>query len=140
MWGWGIPSVLKRVAVPISAQIVQGTRVEEPQVGHGVEVRVREWWRHVNVSEVSQMNTRHTAFRQDKDEGYREWETMQKRQDEDRSNRIFFFLPERRRCTPRNTAGTNGGVEDMLPMLDPTSRLLYLTVPISRCLLYFSPD
>ena len=52
--GWGIPSVLKRVAVLISAQIGWGTRVEEPKVEHGVEVRVREWRRHVNVSKVSQ--------------------------------------------------------------------------------------
>ena len=42
--GWGIPSVLKRVAVLISAHIDWGTRVEEPQVEHGVEGEDERMW------------------------------------------------------------------------------------------------
>ena len=42
--GWGIPSVLKRVAVLISAQIGWGTRVEERQVEHGVEGKGERMW------------------------------------------------------------------------------------------------
>ena len=52
--GMGYPLRLKRVAILIPAQTTWWTRVEEPQVEHGVEVRVREWRRHVNVSKVSQ--------------------------------------------------------------------------------------
>ena len=52
--GMGYPLRLKRVAILILALTIWGTRVEEPQVEHGVEVRVREWRRHVNVSKVSQ--------------------------------------------------------------------------------------
>ena len=53
--GMGYPLRLKRVAILIPAQTIWRTRVEEPQVEHGVEVRVRECRRHVNVSEVSQL-------------------------------------------------------------------------------------
>ena len=44
VWGWGIPSVLKRVAVLIPAQTGWGTRVEEPQVEHGVEGEGERMW------------------------------------------------------------------------------------------------
>ena len=53
--GMGYPLRLKRVAILIPAQTTWWTRVEESQVEHGVEVRVREWRRHVNVSKVSQL-------------------------------------------------------------------------------------
>ena len=56
--------MLKRVAVLIPAQTVWGTRVEEPQVEHGVEVRVRECGRHVSVSKVSHStHETHNAIR-----------------------------------------------------------------------------
>ena len=55
--GWGIPFPLrlKRVTARIPAQTVRGTRAEEPQAAHGVEVRVREWRRQVIVSKVSHL-------------------------------------------------------------------------------------
>ena len=40
--GMGYPLRLKRVTARIPAQTVRGTRAEEPQAAHGVEVRARE--------------------------------------------------------------------------------------------------
>ena len=62
--GMGYPLRLKRVAILIPAQTIWRTRVEEPQVEHGVEVRVRECGRHVSVSKVSHStHETHNAIR-----------------------------------------------------------------------------
>ena len=62
--GMGYPLRLKRVTARIPAQTVRGTRAEEPQAAHGVEVRVRECMRHENVSKVSHTRHETPCFRQ----------------------------------------------------------------------------
>ena len=53
--GMGYPLRLKRMTARIPAHTARGTRAEEPQAAHGVEVRVREWRRQVIVSKVSHL-------------------------------------------------------------------------------------
>ena len=88
MWGWGIPSVHKRAATPIPAQTTRGTRVEEPQGEHGVEVRVRECMRHVNVSKVSHLrHETHHCYRRKSGNG----ELKAKPEDEAQVTETDFF-------------------------------------------------
>ena len=121
MWGWGIPSVHKRAATPIPAQTTQGTKVEEPQGEHGVEVRVRECMRHVNVSKVSHM--RHETHWCRTIPGKAMTKEVRNHRDdhaEERSSSTetgkIFFLPN---CAdgPFTTLLTTTGTEDILPML-----------------------
>ena len=90
--GMGYPLRLKRVAILIPAQTIWGTRVEEPQVEHGVEVRVREWRRHVNVSKVSQPKHETPMVLGNEKSGRRRSSPRKARVDQPERRRIVFFL------------------------------------------------
>ena len=92
MWGWGIPSVHKRAATPIPAQTTRGTKVEESQGEHGVEVRVRECMRHVNVAKVPHMRHETQCVQADEAEDCRESKAKLKRQAQISERKKIFQL------------------------------------------------